>query len=173
MGDVTRDSRNADTGVGAEGSGMSDDRRQPMDLNRAERLISGAGDPGDPVARLLAAVRAPAMADELAREDHAVVAFRMSRWSGEATRPLPPVRQRTGWARAFGVKGLAIGLGTAVALEQVLTGSLRGLFYGAQVTQPVLLSAVAIAVAAAALLATWIPARRATKVEPTVALRSE
>jgi putative ABC transport system permease protein len=69
--------------------------------------------------------------------------------------------------------GIAIGLGTAIALEQVLTGSLRGLFYGAQVTQPVLLTAVAIAVAGAALLATWIPARRATKVEPTVALRSE
>jgi putative ABC transport system permease protein len=69
--------------------------------------------------------------------------------------------------------GIAVGLGTAVALEQALTGSLRGLFYGAQVTQPLLLAAVAVAVAAAALLATWIPARRATKVEPTVALRSE
>jgi hypothetical protein len=97
-----------------------------MDPHRAERLISGAGDPGDPVARLLAAVRAPAMAEELAREDHAVVAFRMARWSGEATRPLPPVRQRTGWARAFGVKGLAIGLGTAVALGGVALAATTG-----------------------------------------------
>jgi putative ABC transport system permease protein len=71
------------------------------------------------------------------------------------------------------VIGIAIGLGAAVALEQVLTGSLRGLFYGAQLAQPLLLGAVAIAVAATALLATWIPARRATRVEPTVALRSE
>jgi putative ABC transport system permease protein len=69
--------------------------------------------------------------------------------------------------------GVAVGLGVAVALEQVLTSSLHGLFYGAELSQPVLLAAVAVAVAATALLATWIPARRATKVEPTVALRSE
>ena len=71
------------------------------------------------------------------------------------------------------VVGIAIGLAVAVGLEQVLTGSLHGLFYGAQLAQPLLLGGVAIAVAATALLATWIPARRATKVEPTVALRSE
>jgi len=69
--------------------------------------------------------------------------------------------------------GIAVGLGVAIALEQLLTKSLHGLFYGAQLSQPVLLVAVAIAVAATALLATWIPARRATRVEPTVALRSE
>ena len=69
--------------------------------------------------------------------------------------------------------GIAVGLAVAITLEQVLTSSLHGLFYGAQLSQPVLLIAVAIAVAATALLATWIPARRATKVEPTVALRSE
>ena len=58
-------------------------------------------------------------------------------------------------------------------LEQVLTSSLRGLFYGEQISQPVLLVAVALAVAATALLATWLPVRRATSVQPIVALRSE
>ena len=47
------------------------------------------------------------------------------------------------------------------------------MFYGERLAQPVLLAGVAIAVAATALLATWIPVRRATRVEPTVALRSE
>lgn len=69
--------------------------------------------------------------------------------------------------------GITVGLGVAIALEQVLTSSLHGLFYGAQLSQPILLAGVALAVAATALLATWIPARRATRVEPTVALRSE
>jgi putative ABC transport system permease protein len=69
--------------------------------------------------------------------------------------------------------GIAVGLALAIGLEQILAGWLRGLLYGEQLGQPLLLVAVAIAVAATALLATWIPARRATRVEPTVALRSE
>ena len=69
--------------------------------------------------------------------------------------------------------GVAVGLGVAVALEFALGGKLRGLFYGDDLSQPLLLAGVAVAVTATALLATWIPVRRATKVEPTVALRSE
>jgi putative ABC transport system permease protein len=69
--------------------------------------------------------------------------------------------------------GVAIGLGAAVALQVLLDKSLRGLFYGSELSQPVLLGMVAVAVGATALLATWLPARRATKIEPMTALRSE
>ena len=69
--------------------------------------------------------------------------------------------------------GVAIGLAAAVVLSAALGAALRGLFYGEQLAQPVLLAGVALAVIATALLATWIPARRATEVQPTVALRSE
>ncbi len=69
--------------------------------------------------------------------------------------------------------GVSIGLGAAVALQLALEKPLVNLFYGERLSNPTLLGIVAIAVAATALLATWIPARRATKVEPTVALRSE
>ncbi|HEY5950542.1 MAG TPA: ABC transporter permease [Kofleriaceae bacterium] len=69
--------------------------------------------------------------------------------------------------------GVTIGLSTAVLLQFMLDKSLRNLFYGAELSQPIMLAGVAIAVAVTALLATWIPARRATKIEPTVALRSE
>jgi len=69
--------------------------------------------------------------------------------------------------------GVALGLAAAVVLEAALTSSLRGVFYGESLSQPVLLIAVALAVAATALLATWLPVRRATSVQPIVALRSD
>ena len=69
--------------------------------------------------------------------------------------------------------GVSAGLGAVAILEFALGDALAALFYGERLAQPVLLGGVAIAVAVAALLATWIPVRRATRVEPTVALRSE
>jgi predicted permease len=69
--------------------------------------------------------------------------------------------------------GVAIGLAASVALAVALGGSLRGLFYGESLAQPWLLAAVGLAVTATALLATWIPVKRATGVQPTVALRAE
>jgi predicted permease len=69
--------------------------------------------------------------------------------------------------------GVGVGLGAAVALDFALGNSLAKMFYGGRIAQPLLLGGVAVAVTIAALLATWIPVRRATRVEPTVALRSE
>jgi putative ABC transport system permease protein len=69
--------------------------------------------------------------------------------------------------------GVGVGLAAAIALSVALDGPLNALFYGEQLAQPGLLAEVAVAVVATALLATWIPVRRATDVQPTVALRSE
>ena len=65
--------------------------------------------------------------------------------------------------------GVAIGAGGALALGRVLSG----LIYGVKATDPVTFLAVAVLLAAIALLASFIPAYRATKVDPMVALRCE
>jgi predicted permease len=69
--------------------------------------------------------------------------------------------------------GVVVGLLAAFALETLLDRALASTLYGARIGDPLLFVMVTVAVVAAALLATWIPARRATRVPPTVALRSE
>ncbi|HZS48494.1 MAG TPA: ABC transporter permease [Blastocatellia bacterium] len=65
--------------------------------------------------------------------------------------------------------GVIAGLAIALALSWVL----KSFLYGIQPTDPVTLVVVAILFATVALFACWVPARRASKVDPMVALRSE
>jgi putative ABC transport system permease protein len=65
--------------------------------------------------------------------------------------------------------GLALGLVGAFFVSRVLTGML----YGITATDPLTFTVVSIVLLAVALLACLLPARRATRVDPIVALRAE
>jgi putative ABC transport system permease protein len=73
--------------------------------------------------------------------------------------------------QGFALVAIGLALGAAGALA--LTRYLASLLYGVSASDPLAFSAGAALLATAALLASYLPARRATKVDPTVALRHE
>lgn len=70
-----------------------------------------------------------------------------------------------------GVRLIVAGLATGLALSLLLTRFLRTILFGVGATDAITFTAVALLLTAVALLACYIPARRAMRVDPTAALR--
>ncbi len=72
-----------------------------------------------------------------------------------------------------GLKMVVIGVAIGIAVALALTRFLSSLLYGIRPTDPVTFIAVSLVLMGVALLACYVPARRAAKVDPMIALRHE
>jgi putative ABC transport system permease protein len=73
----------------------------------------------------------------------------------------------------YGLRTIGAGATFGLAGSMVLTRTMQSLLFGVSPTDPATLLFVTLLLAAVALLASYIPARQATKVDPMVALRHE
>ena len=105
-----------------------------------------------------------------------VMAYAVTRRTGELA-----VRQALGASPrqamhvvlASGLKVCAAGIVAGLAGALALGQSLSGLLYGVAPRDLTTLMATSLALAAVAAVACWLPARRATRISPTLALREQ
>ena len=69
--------------------------------------------------------------------------------------------------------GLALGLGLALLLARLAGSGIQNILFGVSATDPATYASVFALITVVSLVATLVPARRATRVDPMIALRSE
>jgi ABC-type antimicrobial peptide transport system permease subunit len=76
-------------------------------------------------------------------------------------------------ALALAAAGIAVGVPAALASARLASSAVSDLLFGAQATDPVTIAEAAATLAVVAALAAYWPARRVSRVDPNVVLRSE
>jgi ABC-type antimicrobial peptide transport system permease subunit len=79
-------------------------------------------------------------------------------------------------AKAVATRGLrltAAGIAAGFVLYAIAAPFLRSFLYGVTASDPLTLGAVTLALVATGSLASWLPARRAARVDPAEALRAD
>jgi ABC-type antimicrobial peptide transport system permease subunit len=117
------------------------------------------------LALLLAGVGLSGVIAYMARQRTQEIGIRMAL----GARPADVLRLVLGSGLRLAALGVGVGLAAAWAATRVMASQLHGV----SATDPLTFGSLAALVFGVALLATWLPARRATRVDPLVAMRSE
>jgi putative ABC transport system permease protein len=152
------------------------DKSQPVsEVSAMERLVFNSIAPQRLATALLGGFAALALA-LAAVGVYAVMSFSVERRTQEIGVRLALGAERGDVLRLVLRQGMRLAL---IGLTAGLTGSLwlgrllRGLLFGVTHSDPLVFSSAALLLAATSLAAVWIPARRATRVAPSAALRYE
>jgi ABC-type antimicrobial peptide transport system permease subunit len=137
-------------------------------LNR-ERLVASLSSIFGLVALVLAAVGLYGLMAFAAVQRTGEMGLRMALGAERGT----VVRMVLGEAMVLVGLGLAIGIPAALIAGRLASSQLSGLLFGLSATDAATLSGAALLLAAVAALAAYLPAQRAARVDPMVALRTD
>jgi predicted permease len=125
------------------------------------QLLGGFGG----LALLLAAIGTYGVLSYMVAERRREIGIRMALGAGQGSVLAQVMKQ----GLVLTTIGVVLGLGGAFALNQLIAS----LLFGVQPTDPVTLVAVVATIALVAVVACWLPAWRASRLDPNVVLRSE